>query len=99
MKEFVTQRLEALLQRPDGWGPPLAVELQFLLLVEMWHVVQGASTEHVDGVAGRFERFLRTRFPGGPPVPLALRLGLDQRATDEFIDVLKSFLEQEQAGS
>jgi hypothetical protein len=31
-------------------------------------------------VTERYDRFLGTKFKGGPPVPLALRLGLDRKA-------------------
>lgn len=95
MCKFVRDRCEAILHRPDGWGPPHAVELQLLLLIEMWHVVQGAPMERVDSVTERYDRFLGTTLPGGPPVPLASRLGLDQRATEQFVEILRTFLKQE----
>lgn len=96
MGRFIQERLAAILRRPDGWGPPHAVELQLLLLIEMWHVVQGAPMERVDRVTERYDRFLGTTLPGGPPVPLAVRLGLDQRATEQFVEILRTFLRQEQ---
>lgn len=94
MQEFVRQRLEAILKYPNGWGPPIAVETQVLLLVAMWHVVQGAPSEHVDHTSRRFAGHLGSVLPG-PPVPLAFRLGLADTASDQFVAVLRTFVQQE----
>lgn len=96
MASFVQERITALLGRPNGWGPPLAVELQVLLLIEMWHIVNGASREHADGVAERYDRFVGSVLPG-PPFPLAARLGLGDHANERFIELLREFLSREQA--
>jgi hypothetical protein len=96
LANFVLRRLEALMRAPDGWGPPHAVELQVLLLVEAWHVVQGAPQEEVDATTARFARFLGQRLPG-PPVPLAWRLGLEQdhQANPRFLELLRAFVMEE----
>lgn len=96
MAAFVHDRLTNLLRAPDAWGPPQAVELQLLLLVEMWHVVNGASREHVDGVTERYDRFVGSALPGAP-LPLALRLGLTTRANERFTEILGAFLRAERA--
>lgn len=94
MAEYIQRRLSAILQRPDGWGPPHAVELQVLLLVEMWHVLCGAQQAEVDDVTNRFSRFLARQLPG-PPLPLALRLGLTHRSSPQFVELLRQFVEEE----
>lgn len=94
MTRFVQRRLAALLKTPDGWGPPHAVELQLLLLVEMEHVVSGVSADTVDEVTLRYDRYLGRVRPG-PPRPLALRLDLDERSTPEFVSLLTEFLRLE----
>lgn len=95
MALFVQARISALLTRPDAWGPPLAVELQLLLLIEMWHIVSGAGRVCADGVTERYDRFVGTVLPG-PPFPLATRLGLSDRANDRFVELLRDFLSEEQ---
>ena len=90
---FVRQRLTSLLTEPDAWGPPIAVELQLLLLVEVLHTIRGSDP---DGVASRYEHHLAARVPG-PPAPLADRLGLNGLATSRFIEILRDFSSSEQA--
>ncbi len=92
--QFVNQRIADLLRAPDGWGPPHAVELQLLLLIEVLHVASGSPPGIVDGVMERFDRYIGTRVPG-PPLPLALRLGLQDEANTQFIDLLHGFLQSE----
>lgn len=90
---FVRQRLTSLLAEPDAWGPPIAVELQLLLLVELLHTVRSSDP---DVVAARYERHLAARVPGAP-APLADRLGLTGSATPEFVDILRVFAATELA--
>lgn len=91
---FLRQRFAVILKRPDGWGPPHAVELQVLLLVEVWHVAHGAAPTHIYGVTRRYDEHLDRTVPGAP-VPLAHRLGLTNRADDRFVEILSAFVEQE----
>lgn len=90
---FVQQRTSALLESPDGWGPPHAVELQVLLLVEIQHALRG-SPEIAEGVTRRFAGYLGEILPG-PPHPLAIRMGLDDSATKEFVAHLRVFVARE----
>lgn len=96
MADFVDQRIEALLRTPDGWGPPHAVELQLLLLMEMWLVVRGSAKPVVDGTTERYQRFLARTLPGSP-IPLALRLGLVEQSNERFVTILRSFVAAEKA--
>lgn len=99
MKDFVEQRLLAILTSPDGWGPPQAVELQVLLLIEMWHVIQGAPSDQVNNTSRRYAQYLGSVLPG-PPVDLAHRLELtDERATDQFVAILREFVQREQGSN
>lgn len=94
MRAFVRQRIGALLDRPDAWGPPEAVELQLLLLLEMWQLASGASQEEIDGVFDRYQRHLGRAVPG-PPASLSERLGLAARADERFVRVLREFVDTE----
>lgn len=94
MVEFVHQRISALLDTPDAWGAPEAVELQLLILLEMWHVTQGAPQEEVDGVSDRYDRHIGVAVTGGP-VMLAARLGLTTHANERFVEVLREFVMSE----
>lgn len=91
---FVRQRLHAILASPDEWGPPEAVELQVLLLVEILLVTSGRPTAYADQVVVRYRQFRETHGLASP-LPLAHRLGLRNRASAEFINVLKRFTESE----
>lgn len=96
MIAFVNQRVSALLASPDAWGPPEAVELQLLLLLEMWHVARGAPRDEIDGVTERYDRHLGRAVPG-PPVSLAARLELTAQADERFVNVLRDFAATELA--
>lgn len=94
MVAFVRQRVSALLKVPDVWGPPEAVELQLLLLLEMRHVASGASQEETDGVTDRYRRHLGRVVPG-PAIPLSARLELTTHANEQFVQVLRNFADLE----
>lgn len=95
MKSFILRRIEAILHRPDTWGPPRAVELQVLLLVEMWHVVAGASKDRVDDTHIRYDQYLDSVLPANC-FDLTGKLGLTNRASDQFVDLLRNFVKQEE---
>lgn len=94
IQRFVELRIRSILACPDGWGPPHAVELQIELLVEVALAAKGKSASEIDGVHGRFVRFVGARFPG-PCFALAPRLGLTDRASEEFTQTLRDFVVQE----
>lgn len=91
---FIDQRLYSMLQMPDAWGAPEAVELQVLLLLEVRLKAKGADDEAVSHVQKRYYHFLAQHLPG-PPCSLAERLGLGFSANDQFIQLLKSFAQSE----
>jgi hypothetical protein len=94
MAEFVQQRIAALLTMPDAWGAPESVELQLFLLLEMEHVVHGSPRDVVNDLQDRYRRYLGYVLPG-QPVALAVRLGLGERATPRFVELLRGFVEEE----
>lgn len=75
--DLLARRLDALLQRPDGWGPPQAVELQVLLLLEVGHCLAGREEAFVDATWDRWGEHVGLLFPDDNR-PLATRLGLLQ---------------------
>lgn len=95
--DFVRQRISAVLQHPRGWGPPRAVELQILLLVEVGLVGKGASKETVDGVLLRWSRHVgKVVCPG--PQDLTGKLGISDSwvgPTSTFVEVVREFIESE----
>jgi hypothetical protein len=93
--EFARDRLSALLARPDGWGSPEAVELQVLLLVEVALVARGELRERVDGTHERYVRFLARAIGQPNSLPLFARLGLTDRASMPFVDLLRAFVHSE----
>lgn len=94
---FVWRRLLAMLERPDAWGPPEAVELQVLLLLEILLVSAGLPPAYADQVVVRYRRF-RDAEGVGSPLSLAARLGLRHRANAEFTRLLRKFAESELGG-
>ncbi len=91
---FVKIRLERLLATPDLWGPPESVELQVLLLLEVRLAAMGLPDEDVYRLPRRYKSYLND-VVDGPPTTLARRLGLKSRATQQFTEVLRSFVERE----
>lgn len=94
LNDFLTSRLSAILSRPDAWGPPVAVELQILLLVEAHHAAAGAPADVVDGTMTRWLAHAEQHIPGRPFL-LAGRLGLENKATPQFVRILEAFVERE----
>lgn len=94
-RAFVLQRIRAMLAQPDGWGPPLSVELQLLTLVETLHALDGATNDRIQGVTRRFAGFISEQVPG-PPLPLAQRLELEDEASARFVQILAQFVRAEQ---
>lgn len=76
------------------WGPPRSIEVQLLLLIETKLTSLGVSTEVVDGVASRFAKFVRERYPGSVGY-LADAMGLENWSSPEFMASLAEFLTQE----
>lgn len=92
METFLRNRLWAILKTPNMWGPPLGIELQILLLVEMWNVTQGKDRDFVDRTSERFTYFVFMRFKSpSATFPISLRLDLKDDSTEEFIMALRDF--------
>jgi hypothetical protein len=109
VSEFVRERIEALLSKPDGWGSPASVEDQVLTMVELRHVLLGQPDEVVWETCQRFVRHVGMNVAPGPQA-LSHKLGLHEkvvggedggycwpRAADNprFVEVLRSFVEAE----
>lgn len=92
--DFAHQRLRSLLSHPDAWGAPESVELQMLLLLEVRQAALGFSPAEIAEVQRRYAAFLHRQYPG-PPVPLAIRLGIAEGATPLFVSVLRDFIKHE----
>ena len=61
---FIGDRMEHLLSRPGMWGPDIAVELQFLQLVEIHSTIlhsRADSEARFEKLRGAYLSFLRNR--------------------------------------
>ena len=91
MLNFVAERIEQILARPDMWGPPICVEMQILLLIEMRHVCSGRA---LDETVPRWRAFTCEKTKGNSS--LAGNLGLtNARATPEFVEYMREFVNRE----
>ena len=90
---FARDRLLAVLARPDGWGPPEAIEAQVLLLVDVQLVAYNES-DRVDGIPERFAAF-RARHGVGGSLSLAGVLGEGLRSSARFTGLLAAFVDEE----
>lgn len=93
VESFINKRLAAIFKNTDSWGPPLAVELQVILLIEMWHVNCGRTEYFVYNTNSRFIKFIYRddRAPGPNNLPLAHQLKLDNSSNEIFVEILKDF--------
>ena len=89
-KQFLTSRLSVVIERPDAWGPPIAVELQVLMLIELLLLAEGKPADHIDGMPGRYDSFLAQNL-GENSLPLAHRLALTNTSTEQFAKLLRDF--------
>lgn len=93
--EFIDQRFTAIMTFPEAWGPPEAIELQVLLLIELRKVALGAPQEDGTPAANTmdsYDRFLALSV-GGPPFCLAVRLQLKDTPREEDCENRKRFFE------
>lgn len=92
MLNFVAERIEQILARPDMWGPPMCVEMQILLLIEMRHVC--SKSPMLDTTVPRWRAFTCEKTKGNSS--LAGNLGLtNARATPEFVGYMREFVNRE----
>lgn len=93
---FVRDRIEAILKAPGmwTWGPPAAVELQLLQLLETAHVCAGSDRETARAVPDRYWAHIGTIVPSSS-LSLAAGLGLGNEASDQFVSVLRDFVTSE----
>lgn len=94
--EFLGGRLEAMLHRPDQWGPPLVVEQLVLQLLEMRALVLDPEAEvnQKHRIIRSFVRFMKESVPDATPEPLAVQLERQGRGA-EFANVLQKFVDRE----
>lgn len=95
LTELVQVRLASMLNNPAAWGPPIAVELQALLAIDVLLGLKGHDREHVDGATARYHAFLEEVVPIGIAMPLAIRLDLMHEATEDFVHILNEFAKRE----
>lgn len=92
MLNFVNDRIAAVLLRPDMWGPPMCVEMQILLLIEMRHVCSCPTA--LDETVPRWRKFICEKTKGNSS--LAGNLGLtNKRSTTEFVEYIQEFVNRE----
>jgi hypothetical protein len=94
--EFLGGRLEAMLHRPDQWGPPLVVEQLVLQLLEMRALVldPAAAVNQKHRIIRSFVRFMKESVPDATPEPLALQLERQGRGA-ELANILRKFVDRE----
>lgn len=94
--EFLGGRLEAMLHRPDQWGPALVVEQLVLQLLEMRALVldPAAAVNQKQRIIRSFVRFMKESVPDATPEPLAVQLERQGRAA-EFANILRKFVDRE----
>ena len=74
----------------------MAVELQVVLLIEMWHVVNNKTEDFIHSTNNRYIKFLANADIDGPiNWPLSIRLNLNEQANDKFVEVLEAFIKEE----
>jgi hypothetical protein len=93
--EFIDERLESLLRVPETWGSGESVELQLLQLLEIRLLTLSPSLkDEVARVQRDYVRYVRERFPGEPPEPLATLLSRHGRDA-ELASMLREFVDLE----
>ena len=82
--EFLGGRLEAMLHRPDQWGPPLVVEQLVLQLLEMRALVldPAVAVNQKHRIIRSFVRFMKESVPDATPEPLAVQLERQGRGAE-----------------
>jgi hypothetical protein len=94
MIEFIDSRIDSILKAPDMWGPPLAVELQLILLLELREVaIEGVTQDRA--VLRRYQVHLKKATNGSGNMMLCDQLGLGHSASESFTQVLRSWVEVE----
>lgn len=94
METFVKDRLEEMLKRPKMWGSYRAVELQILLLLEVFVLNQGQHKDPFKFVEKLYHSFLSKRFSsmkGMCMVADSLGDGIDDAS---FVREMSLFIEQ-----
>jgi hypothetical protein len=89
--KFVDDRIDSMLRRPDAWGPPLAVELQVLVLIEVREAALGSvSSDYL--VTQAFHDFVVSRLGDAATAEsLSEQLARLGRA-DEFPAIMGEFV-------
>ena len=94
--EYIDGQLDAIARTPGMWGPPIGVELQVLQLIKFRSVTVRPEFDRQNPrtVLRAYNAFLARKFPGAPPVPLAVILEQDGR-TDELMQILQEFRDEQ----
>lgn len=88
---FIGDRMEHLLSRPGMWGPDIAVELQFLQLVEIHSTILHSRTDsevRFEKLRDAYLSFLRNRIPGAGSLFLS---GVVKGDSEQMAVVLREF--------
>lgn len=67
LEAFIDDRLENMRKRPGMYGPPVAVECECFLIIELFvRFCQGGDVEQISPLGERFIAFARQHFPKRP---------------------------------
>lgn len=91
MLRYVTEQLDSLRERPEMWGPNICIELQHLMLMEMWLVAVRPELEHQNPrlVLEEYGAYCRRHGHGGN-TPVSDKL----REPSQLAKLLTSFREE-----
>lgn len=93
---FIDQRIDEILKRPGMWGPPIAVEMQVLTLLDVRSCMStGFETDPRARIVAWTTHMNDMKVDGPNTMCLTDRLGLTTLFSERFVEVLRVFVEQQ----
>jgi hypothetical protein len=92
----IDKQIDTILRYPRNWGPPVAVEMLILLLLELRSSLVFQSESDRELLKERYLKFLQEELPESPPNKL-----LSDRDVDSFRQesILAKFVQRERGSS